>query len=403
MLEVKVLSAFLESRKEYEYAHEYVQDFSPMGRAVLEEITNYYEADPEATYVDLDLLASNLELRFGAVPKHVREARDYVTEIQAMDTSTVNVTKVLVEAEKYRIGSLLSSALATQDEERTAQYLQEYTEVCDKTGLSTEVEESYTGIDLSEFEEMYDEDNLIRVAPLDLNRRLRNGLIRGFHLVLVAMPETGKSLFALNMASGFIQQGLRVLYVGNEDPLPELVLRLLSNLSGIDGDELFNNKDLVMERALERGYKNITFKGLAPGNIQMLDSLLRKDEYDVLIVDQLRNLEGKSENNTTRLETICRGVRDLGRKHNVLAVSVTQGAESARDQLVLNSGDVDGSNIGIPGACDIMVMVGVNDEYYANDLRKVTLTKNKRGGLHESFTVRIDRDKSRILNYTGAG
>lgn len=399
MYEVKVLSAFMESRKEYEAASSYVRDLSPIGKAVLASITEYYAMDAEASHVDTDVLDAQLTRKFGDVPKHARELRDYLTELYAVDVSAVNVAKEVLDSEKERIGSMLAEAILTKNNDMIATYLSEYEEIYDEVEIEQDIEDSYTGAHLDEFEDMYAEENLIRVAPSALNERLRGGLIRGQHLLLAAMPEAGKSLFAINMTSGFIQQGLRVLYVGNEDPIPELVLRLLSNLSGVTGDELFVKKEMVMERAFERGYALVTFKGLDPGTIEMIDSLLRRDDYDVLIIDQLRNIESRTENNTLRLEAVSKGARNLARRHNVLVVSVTQASESARDTLVLNSGDIDGSNIGMPGACDIMVMIGMNDDYYMRDLRRLTLVKNKRGGIHDNFTVAIDRWHSRVRNY----
>jgi KaiC/GvpD/RAD55 family RecA-like ATPase len=221
------------------------------------------------------------------------------------------------------------------------------------------------------------------------------------HLLLAAMSEAGKSLFAINMAAGFIRQGYKVLYIGNEDPIVELILRLLSNLSGITGDDLFTKKEEVMSKAVELGYDLITFKGLDPGSIEDIDALLRAGDYDVVVVDQLRNIRAKTENNTLRLEAVATGARNLARRYDVLMISVTQAAESARDRLVLNSGDIDGSNVGMPGACDVMVMVGLNDDYYLRDLRRIAIVKNKRGGIHDNFTVSIDRWHSRVKEYGG--
>lgn len=398
MVEQKLLAAFMDSRKEFDVGANYVKrdELSPMGKHVFAAIKGYYDLDPDAEFADHDVIRSQLERKIGQVPKHKRELNDYLTELAATEASAVNVVKELIEQRKSQIGRALAEALLIQDDAVLPSLLEEYVTAHDATELETDIDEIYTGASLDDFEQMYKAENLIKVAPPDLNRRLRGGLIRGQHLILAAMPETGKSLFALNMTAGFLQQRLRVLYVGNEDPIPELVLRLLSNLTGRTQDDLFADKEAVMVEARERGYDLVTFVGLSPGNLNTLDSLLRKGNYDVLVVDQLRNLDARAENNTTRLETVARGVRNLCRKHKVLGISVTQGAESARDNLVLNTGDIDGSNIGIPGACDVIVMVGVNDDYYKRDLRRLTLCKNKRGGNHDDFTVGVDRYRSRV-------
>jgi archaellum biogenesis ATPase FlaH len=401
MFEVKVLSAFIESRKEHDTARQYVHDLSPIGRAVLRAVSEYYHMDDAATHVDMDVLTSMLDRQFGGVPKHKQELQDYLTELVAVDTSAVNVAKEILEAEKASAGVELADAILRKDETDIAEKLAKYQDVLADSLIGEEKEEAYTGVHLDELQYIYAKDALIRVAPPALNDKLRGGCIRGQHIVVAASPEAGKSLVALNMTSGFIQQDLKVLYVGNEDPIPELVLRLLSNLSGVNADHLFDDTEDVMERAFERGYSLVTFQGLDPGTIEEIDAMLSKDDYDVLVIDQLRNIRSKSENNTTRLEAVAQGARNLGRKHNVLVISVTQAADSGRDKLVMNMGDIDGSNVGIPGACDVMIMVGMNDDYYMRDLRRMTLVKNKRGGQHGNFSVSIDRALTRITNYGG--
>ena len=114
------------------------------------------------------------------------------------------------------------------------------------------------------------------------------------------------------------------------------------------------------------------------------------------MIDQMRNVRANTENNTQRLEVVAQELRNIGRRHECLVISVTQVGDSGRDKLVLNDGDIDGSNTGIPGACDVIVMIGSNEEFELRDLRHLTLAKNKRGGDHSSFTVRVDRDISRV-------
>jgi archaellum biogenesis ATPase FlaH len=401
MFEQKIIAAFIKSRKDYDVAVGHVKGLSPMGKAVLGAVTEYYEMDRQAEAIDTEVIDANLERRFGGVPKHLRELKDYMAELYSVEVSAINVTKEILESEKERIGILLADAILTKNKDMISTYMREYDDIYNGVDLDMGDDDMYTGVDLGEFEHIYSEENLIKIAPPALNSRLRGGLIRGQHLLLAAMSEAGKSLFAINMAAGFIRQGFKVLYIGNEDPIVELILRLLSNLSGASGEDLFSRKAEVMSKAQEYGYDLITFKGLDPGTIEGIDALLRAGDYDVLVIDQLRNIRAKTENNTLRLEAVATGARNLARRHDVLVVSVTQAAESARDRLVLDSGDIDGSNVGMPGATDVMVMVGLNDDYYMRDLRRITLVKNKRGGVHDNFTVRIDRWHSRVREYGG--
>lgn len=91
-------------------------------------------------------------------------------------------------------------------------------------------------------------------------------------------------------------------------------------------------------------------------------------------------------------------MRDFAREYDLLAVSVTQAADSARDKLILGMGDIDGSNIGIPGACDVMIMIGMDETYYGNNERMVTLAKNKLTGDHSHWPVRISKELSRVMD-----
>ena len=158
-----------------------------------------------------------------------------------------------------------------------------------------------------------------------------------------------------------------------------------------------------MELARAQGYENATFVGLSPGTLYEVESLVRKYEPDILVIDQMRNIRANTENNTQRLEVVAQELRNIGRRHKCVVVAMTQVGDSGRNQKILNDGDIDGSNTGIPGACDVIVMVGSDESYDVRNLRMVTLAKNKRGGIHDSFTVTIDPKLSRVHTYAREG
>lgn len=162
---------------------------------------------------------------------------------------------------------------------------------------------------------------------------------------------------------------------------------------------MFRDKDKAMALAEERGYGRCAFVGLSPGNLYEVEALVRRHEPNVVIVDQMRNIRAKTENRTQQLEVVAQELRNIARRHNCVMVSMTQVGDSGRNKLELNDGDIDGSNTGIPGACDVIVMIGSNEDFELRDLRRLTLAKNKRGGDHSSFTVSVDRRLSRVTSY----
>jgi len=401
MFESKVLAAFLHNRKDYDNAvpHLNRSEWSPMGLVVLETIDSYYGKDINAESIDMDVFRLALDRRFRDVPKHMDKARDYLEGVVNVDYSAVNVISEIIEQKRARVGTQLADALLAQDTQRIDMYLQEYEELSDTVVLEDHAQDEYIGVTLDKLEEQFETDGSWKLSPRELASRIRGGLRPGHHVVVAARPERGKTLFGINFAAGFLQQGAKVLYIGNEDPIPDLVLRLLSNLTNMTEEELFANKDQAMEMALAKGYNECVFVGLAPGTLYEIEALARRHEPDIIVMDQMRNVRANTENNTQRLEVVAQGLRNIARKHKCVVVSMTQVGDSGRDKLILNDGDIDGSNTGIPGACDVIVMIGSSADSEMRDLRTLTLAKNKRGGDHGSFIVSVNRNLSRVTTY----
>lgn len=401
MFESKVLACFLHNRKDYDNAAPHLnrEEMSPMGTAFLTEIDNYYAKDSEAESIDHDVFDRALAVRFENVPRHMDKARDYMEGLVNLDYSSINVISTIIGQKRARIGTHLADALLAQDDERIGMFWQEYEELSDMSILEDNSEEEYIGVTLDSLEDRFDSDGAWEIAPRELSRRIKGGLRPGHAVVVAARPERGKTLFGVNFAGSFLHQGAKVLYIGNEDPVPDLVLRLLSNLTGMTEEEMFADKDRAMEIAKEHGYENCVFCGLSPGTLYEIEALVRRHDPDVVIVDQMRNVRANTENNTQRLEVVAQELRNIARRHSCVVVSMTQVGDSGRNVLTLNDGDIDGSNTGIPGACDVIVMIGSNDEFELREQRMLTLAKNKRGGDHGSFVVTVDRNLSRVTSY----
>ena len=79
-------------------------------------------------------------------------------------------------------------------------------------------------------------------------------------------------------------------------------------------------------------------------------------------------------------------------------MSVTQAGESAQNKLVLSMGDVEWSNTGIPGAADLMIGIGLDDEYLSTDKRMLSIPKNKVNGRHGAFPTWINPKRTSFLS-----
>jgi hypothetical protein len=81
-----------------------------------------------------------------------------------------------------------------------------------------------------------------------------------------------------------------------------------------------------------------------------------------------------------------------------VCVSVTQAGDSASDKSVLDLGDVDYSNTGIPGQADVMIGIGANKNQRDAGEIVISLPKNKVSGRHEYFACYTDPSLSKIIS-----
>jgi KaiC/GvpD/RAD55 family RecA-like ATPase len=219
-------------------------------------------------------------------------------------------------------------------------------------------------------------------------------------VTVFARPEAGKTAFALTLATGFAKRGHKVLYVINEDPAPDIMIRAIQMAAGRSREALTADPTGSERAALAAGVGNLYVRELAPGTLAEIDRLVRKYGPAVLVVDQLRNVHGaKTDNFTQKLDQVAQGVRALGKKYGLVTIGVTQAGDSARGKAVLDDGDIDSSNTGIPGAADVLIGIGMTEQLQQSGLRMLSLCKNKANFVHGHFQVRVDPMTGRMQSH----
>jgi KaiC/GvpD/RAD55 family RecA-like ATPase len=358
-------------------------------------VRDYYERDPAAQCVDAELLVSAI-CRELPNPRHHEQFRAAVQALATLQVSPANVVLDFIEVRRQAAGNKLASALASgKPATEVAPLLDEYAQWAARVTLDeAESEVAVSKSVRALVDARTAKGGLVQVAPQALNSRIGGGLLPGHHMILFARPEVGKTMFMLNALAGFAKQGLRVLYVGNEDPLDDVIMRTVTRMADMTRAEVMNDPDEAERKAREAGYDNVVFAGLSPGTLSEIESLIVKHEPRVLLVDQLRNLNVKEDNFVRALEKSAMGVRTLGKRYGVVVLSATQAGDSASGKSVLDMGDVDSSNTGIPAQADVLVGLGMSSEDEARGFRVLSLCKNKPGNNHEFFPVRVEPAKS---------
>lgn len=370
-------------------------EFTETARVVFDALDQQYRQDGDVRKIDFSLLRSQIERRYGR-GSMADSAVEYAENCPS-NASGVNV------AEEYRLLRLhststrLATLLASGDHsDETQQEVDKYRSlVAGEAG-----EEFKERLTIDDFTE--DSGERIKLYPSTINRCIKGGVHRGNNIVIFGRPNSAKTMLAINNAACLAKSGYKVLYVGNEEPPMDITRRLLSRMAKMDIDDLEDRDKLkeAFKRAGKAYNRNWVLLHKANCTYQDIRRAAARLKPDVIIVDQLKNVHVKEDNRALQLDKLARQVRELGIEFGCVTISVTQAGESAEGRLTLGMSDVEWSNTGIPGAADLMIGLGVNDEFNGRSQRMLNICKNKLKNWHGHFPVVIDPQQTRVL---GAG
>lgn len=403
-MEKDLLACALHSRQDYELILSHITlkgtAYSKEFQLLMSKVGEYYSRDPDTTGISTEVLLAQVGETLRN-EKMVARLTEFVSDAVAGTASFANVRAVVLLAKQQEVADKLSAALVTDlGSDKIDALVQELTELRAKNSLDDcEDEDVMHDVDLIYLmNQEYDPANVIEILPKSLNNRLDVGAKKGHHIVVFARPNIGKTAFTVNLGGGIARQGKRVLHLINEDRKEDVYIRYVSNLSGMDKHSIRANPAEASRIAKENGLDNVIVINIKPGTPGQIRHYIDKYKPDAVIVDQLRNLAVKADSRVNQLDFAATEMRNIGKEKNVLMISVTQAGDSARDKLVLDDGDIDFSNTGIPAQADLLIGVGCDAEYEAQGLRMLNLIKNKIGAIEEHFPVKIVKALSRYVS-----
>lgn len=404
-MELKILAAAMMDKGCYNLIHKYIEakDVGPETWKILNVIGEYYERDPNARSADRELVEDSTRR---SIPDHNSKARDIIKEVFGRipkEASVDNLSEYIISTKRERVQSELHQSLLARKPARELAALMEKWREFDRLPVDDISEEVYTGWSVKDLvSKHFEPGRLIKLLPATLNRRTDGGAKPGHHIFVFAPTELGKTLFCINLCYGFLKQGLRVLYVGNEDPIAEIQMRLVNRITSLKKDEVRLRAETLDDDLAKANYGNFTIAGFAPGNFDLIKKYTRELDPHVVILDQLGNFYMGIENPTQSFLAAAKAARALGKGEQRLIVSVGQASDGAYGRAILRKNDIQWSNVDVPGQLDLQLGLGSTEEMESAGLLRVAMCKNKLSGDGGWFDVRKVKEYSRIEDLNNA-
>ena len=399
-MERKLLSSIITDRDSFNKLNPYLDDsdWSDKGQIIWKQVVKFYECDPLAKNVDKELLKYNLRREY---PKHGDMLCFVVDDLEPV--SSPNVLREVLALKHRNTAIKLSNALLNgQEEEINALMDQYHLYAAGDLGNAGEDEEAETfyQTNLQEYLERNNKQGKrIKLYPKALNDAIGGkGVLPGHHLIITARPEAGKSLLAINMAACMADKGYKVLYISNEEPTLDLMFRFLSRMNGKDREWVEANIPEAQLQASKKGYNNLILHGTSRGTPKEICGLIEKFQPAVLFVDQMwkLSLPATERGSVAGISAASDFMRRMGKRYGVVAVSITQAGEHAG--LIIDQDDIYMSRTSVAGDADLIIGLGINEQFERENRRMISLPKNKINGNHTHFAVRVDPKINKVFS-----
>ena len=234
--------------------------------------------------------------------------------------------------------------------------------------------------------------------------------------VALAGTGVGKSLFMCHVASGYLTQGLNVLYITLEMAEEKIAERIDANLLDLTTDDLHTiPKQLYDDKVKKLNTKSSgkliikeypTASAHAGHFRALMNELSLKKDFipDVVFIDYLNicsssRFKGGNISSYFYIKAIAEELRGLAVEFNLPIFTATQTTRSGFVSTDIGLEDTSES-FGLPATADFMFALMSNDELEALGQMKVKQLKNRYNdpSMNKTFIIGVDRSKMKLYD-----
>lgn len=400
----QILSACLVSREAWEKVKSHIvsSDLTPMVGFWWKILNEAYTRDSQALHLDIDTLR-DLGRPSISSPKQADSILGVLSSLPD-SASPINTVQIVLELKRKNLTAEFAAASMSGEKKKADKLLHSLNEIWSLDTLensqSAEWNDAKTAIGI--FDRIGSDKRIPFGCPA-INGKLGGGLLPGHHIVVFGRTEVGKSSFVIDSAARLLKQGQRVLYIGNEDQIDILKLRLLGRYLKKTQQEL-ERSPADAAREFAEVEDRLLMTQLYNGSVDSIRKRVVEYKPTVVVVDQFRNLTSDQDGLTRGMESNAIKFRALLLEHSLIGISVTQANDRSERHgqeapIYLQTGDVDSSRVGLPSQADLLLGIGANSEMKMRGQRFISFCKNKLSsapGAHEGVVVNFDLSLSRV-------
>lgn len=226
--------------------------------------------------------------------------------------------------------------------------------------------------------------------------------------ILAGPVNSGKTAMGISFTygpGGFLEQGARVLHIGNEENMTKTLLRGVSCHTGFTEAEL--NDPAIESRAQEmfdRIRQNVFPVNAVGMDFRRLNRIATKVKPDIILLDMLDKVktDGKFNRSDEALGNIYEHARELGKMHSCAVFGVSQTSAESFGKLYYGFDKLAGSRVEKAANADLILLLGKQmtefDGQGDSPYRVINISKAKSSASGKIVTCSLQNTLSRIVS-----